>query len=305
MTRQFGDVMLGSIELFCLAAELESFTAAAHQAGLTPAAVSRAIGRLEERLNVRLFVRSTRKIRLTEGGRTYLAQCKQALNQLVEAERELTGQQAEAAGVLRISAPTTFGHSMLLPLLPAFRERCPKVQVEVQVSNRNVDFIADGYDLAIRARTQPDSGLVARKLMDVPLVVAATPGYLAQRGTPATLEDLAQHECIQFILPRTGQPVPWEFRNQGQDVDLITAGSYTLSEDVLATATLARAGAGLVQAHRFIVEEDLRRGTMVEVLKPYGGRTRPFSIVYPATRHMPLRVRLFIDFLTEQLSSAA
>lgn len=302
MTRQFGDVMLGSIELFCLAAELESFTAAANQAGLTPAAVSRAIGRLEERLNVRLFVRSTRKIRLTEGGRAYLVQCKQALNQLVEAERELTGRQAEAAGVLRISAPTTFGHSMLLPLLPAFRERCPKVQVDVQVSNRNVDFTADGFDLAIRARTPPDSGLVARKLMDVPLAVAATPQYLAQHGTPTTLEDLALHECIQFILPRTGQPVPWEFRRDGQDVDVTTAGSYTLSEDVLATATLARAGAGLVQAHRFIIDEDLRRGTLVEVLQPYGGRTRPFSIVYPATRHMPLRVRLFIDYLTEQLA---
>ncbi|HYF42997.1 MAG TPA: LysR family transcriptional regulator [Ramlibacter sp.] len=301
MTRQFGDVMLGSIELFCLAADLESFTAAANQAGLTPAAVSRAIGRLEERLNVRLFVRSTRKIRLTEGGRAYLAQCKQALNQLVEAERELTGQQAEAAGVLRISAPTTFGHFMLLPMLPAFRERCPKVQVEVQVSNRNVDFTADGFDLAIRARTPPDSGLVARKLMDVPLVVAAAPEYLRRAGAPQSLDDLAQHECIQFILPRTGQPVPWEFRLDGQDVDLVTRGSYTLAEDVLATATLARSGAGLVQAHRFIIEEDLRRGTLVEVLQPYAGRTRPFSIVYPATRHMPLRVRLFIDFLAERV----
>ena len=301
MTRQFGDVMLGSIELFCLAADLESFTAAANQAGLTPAAVSRAIGRLEERLNVRLFVRSTRKIRLTEGGRAYLAQCKQALNQLVEAERELTGQQAEAAGVLRISAPTTFGHFMLLPMLPAFRERCPKVQVEVQVSNRNVDFTADGFDLAIRARTPPDSGLVARKLMDVPLVVAAAPEYLRRAGTPQSLDDLAQHECIQFILPRTGQPVPWEFRLDGQDVDLVTRGSYTLAEDVLATATLARSGAGLVQAHRFIIEEDLRRGTLVEVLQPYAGRARPFSIVYPATRHMPLRVRLFIDFLAERV----
>jgi len=302
MTRQFGDVMLGSIELFCLAADLESFTAAANHAGLTPAAVSRAIGRLEERLNVRLFVRSTRKIRLTEGGRAYLAQCKQALNQLVEAERELTGQQAEAAGVLRISAPTTFGHFMLLPLLPAFRERCPKVQVEVQVSNRNVDFTADGFDLAIRARTPPDSGLVARKLMDVPLVVAATPEYLRRAGTPQSLDDLAQHECIQFILPRTGQTVPWEFRVDGQDVDLVTTGSYTLAEDVLATTTLARSGAGLVQAHRFIIEEDLRRGTLVEVLQPYAGRTRPFSIVYPATRHMPLRVRLFIEFLAERVA---
>src|SRR5690349_20868378 len=134
MSRQLGDVMLRSIELFCLAAQLESFTAAANQAGLTPAAVSRAIGRLEARMHVRLFVRTTRRIRLTEAGRVYYAQCKEALNQLLEAERALTGLQAEPAGVLRISMPTSLGHHCLLPLLPAFRQRYPKVQIDVQVS---------------------------------------------------------------------------------------------------------------------------------------------------------------------------
>ena len=203
MARQFDSVMVGSIELFCLAAELESFTAAAATAGLTPAAVSRAIGRLEERLQVRLFVRSTRRIRLTEGGRAYLAQCRAALNQLVEAERELTGRQAEPSGVLRISVPTPLGHCRVLPLLPAFRALYPKLRVEVQLSNRNVDFTADGFDLAIRARVQPDSGLITRKLMDGALVVVATPAYLQRAGTPDTLEDLAQHDCIQFLLPST------------------------------------------------------------------------------------------------------
>jgi len=301
MSRQFSEVMLGSIELFCLAAELESFTAAARQAGLTPAAVSRAIGRLEERLQVRLFVRSTRKIRLTDGGRAYLAQCRQALNQLLEAERELSGQQAEPSGLLRISAPTTFGHFLLMPILTAFRERHPQVQVEVQLSNRNVDFVADGFDLAIRAREQPDSGLIARKLMDAELVVVATPGYLARAGTPRTLEDLARHECIQFLLPRTGQPVPWEFRHQGRDIQFQTQGRYTCLDDVLGTASLARAGAGLAQTHRFVVAEDLRRGDLVEVLQPFGGRGRPFSLLYPAGRHMPLRVRAFADFLVEAM----
>lgn len=301
MQRQFGDVMLGSIELFCLAAELESFTAAAARAGITPAAVSRAIGRLEERLAVRLFVRSTRRIRLTEGGRAYFAQCRQALNQLSEAERELTGQQAEPAGTVRISAPTTLGHHALLPLLPAFRKRYPKVQVDVQVSNRNVDFTADGFDLAIRAREQPDSGLVARKLMDAELVVVATPAYLKRAGRPRTPGDLAAHECIQFVLPSTGQRVPWQFVVDGAHVDVETDGGYTCSEDVLAVATLARAGAGLVQTYRFIVRQDLLQGTLAEVLKPYGGRTRPFSLIYPGNRHMPLRVRVFVEFLLERM----
>lgn len=305
MQRQFGDVMLGSIELFCLAAEQESFTAAAAQAGITPAAVSRAIGRLEERLAVRLFVRSTRRIRLTDGGRTYLAQCRQALNQLAEAERELTGRQAEPAGVVRISAPTTLGHHTLLPLLPTFRKRYPKVQVDVQVSNRNVDFTADSFDLAIRAREQPDSGLVARKLMDAELVVVGAPGYLKRASRPRTPADLASHECIQFVLPSTGQRVPWQFVVDGAHVDVETDGGYTCSEDVLAVATLARAGAGLVQTYRFVVQDDLRQGRLLEVLKPYGGRTRPFSLIYPGSRHMPLRVRVFVEFLLEKISRPA
>ena len=301
MARQFDDVMLGSIELFCLAAEHESFTAAANQVGITPAAVSRAIGRLEERLKVRLFVRSTRRIRLTEGGRSYHAQCRQALGQLMEAERELTGRQAEPAGLLRISAPTTFGHFRLLPLLPAFRKKYPQVDVEVQLSNRNIDFIADGFDLAIRARTPPDSGLIARKLMDAELVVAATPGYLRRAGKPRTPEDLARHECIQFLLPRTGQKVAWEFRVEGHDVEIETQGHFTCTDDILGVATLARAGAGLAQTHRFIVEEPLRTGELVEVLQPFGGRSRPFSLLYPAARHMPLRVRAFVEFLTARV----
>ena len=301
MARQFDSVMVGSIELFCLAAELESFTAAAATAGLTPAAVSRAIGRLEERLQVRLFVRSTRRIRLTEGGRAYLAQCRAALNQLVEAERELTGRQAEPSGVLRISVPTPLGHYRVLPLLPAFRALYPKLRVEVQLSNRNVDFTADGFDLAIRARVQPDSGLITRKLMDGALVVVATPAYLQHAGTPDTLEDLAQHDCIQFLLPSTGLPVTWAFRREGQDEDLATEGSYSCTDDLLGVVTLARAGAGLVQTYRFIVEDDLARGNLVEVLQPFAGRSRPFSVIYPGGRHMPLRVRVFIDWLAQAL----
>jgi DNA-binding transcriptional LysR family regulator len=302
MARQFDDVMVGSIELFCLAAELESFTAAAAQAGLTPAAVSRAIGRLEERLQVRLFVRSTRKIHLTEGGRAYLAQCKQALNQLLEAERELTGRQTTPAGVIRISMPTTLGHHGLLRLLPGFRQKYPQVRVEVQLSNRNIDFTADGFDLAVRARAQPDSGLVARKLLDAALVVVATPEYLKRAGKPKVLEDLAHHECIQFVLPSTGQRVPWAFRQERQDLDVATDGSLTCSEDLLGVATLARAGAGLVQTYRFIVKEDLERGTLVEVLQAFAGRSRPFSLMYPGNRHMPLRVRVFIDYVLGALT---
>lgn len=302
MRRQFDDVQLGSIELFCLAGELGSFTAAAAAAGVTPAAVSRSVARLEERMGVRLFVRTTRQIRLTDVGRAYFEECRQALAQLIEAERMATGQQLRPVGTLRISVPTTYAHYRLLPLLPAFREQHPEVQLDVHVSNRNVDFSEEGYDLAIRVRAPADSTLIARHLEDAELVVVATPDYLARRGTPVVLDDLNRHECIQFDLPSSGRRIPWLFRDQGKDVEIAGDGGYVLSEDVLGGVTLARHGAGLFQTYRFIVEDDLREGRLVAVLAAFGGRSRPFSLLYPHGRHLPLRVRSFIDFLVQRVA---
>lgn len=299
MQRQFDDIQLGSIELFCLAAEHGGFTAAALVAGVTPAAVSRSVSRLEQRLGVRLFVRTTRHIRLTEGGRGYFEQCRQALSQLVEAEREVSGQQLEPAGTLRISIPTTYGHHRLLPLLPRFRQCYPGVRIEVHLSNRNIDFVDEGHDLAVRVRAQPDSGLVARHLEDAGLVIVAAPAYLAQAGVPRTLADLAQHQCIQFELPSSGRRIAWLFREQGEDREILTEGHYGCSDDVLGGVTLAKSGAGLFQTYRFIVESELADGRLVEVLQPFAGRSRPFTLLYPHGRHLPLRVRAFVDFLLE------
>ncbi|GAB3253864.1 LysR family transcriptional regulator [Chitinimonas naiadis] len=297
MKRQFDDLLLGSIELFCLAAELGSFSAAANMASVTPAAVSRSISRLEDRLGVRLFVRTTRQIRLTEGGRAYFEQCRQALTQLVEAEREVSGQQQKPAGLLRISVPTTYGHYRLLPLLPAFRARFPDVKVDVHISNRNIDFAEEGYDLAIRVRAPADSQMIARHLEDAELVTVASPDYLRRAGEPTSLAHLREHDCIQFELPSSGRMIPWLFREQGQDMELLTEGGYRISDDVLGGCTLARSGAGLFQAYRFVVAEDLRRGTLVEVLQTCGGRSRPYTLLYPHNRFVPLRVRTFVDFL--------
>ena len=299
--RQLDDVNLGSLELFCLVAELQSFTAAAAAAGLTPAAVSRTVARLEARLGAQLFVRTTRRVRLTEGGMAYHRQCRQALGQLVEAERELNGEQQAPSGVVRVSLPTSYGHHRVLPLLPRFRERYPDVQLEVHCSNRNIDFTAEGYDVAVRGRNPPDSGLVARKLEDAALVVVAAPKYLRKHGTPRTLEALQAHECLHFHLPSTGQLVPWVFHRDGQELEVPAPGMLRCADDILAPVTLARHGAGLVQTYRFIVEPELQAGTLKEVLADFAGASRPFSLLYPAQRHMPRRVRVFIDFLLEQL----
>ncbi|WP_053144874.1 LysR family transcriptional regulator [Pseudomonas sp. P97.38] len=299
MKRHFEDLQLGSIELFCLAAEAGSFTAAAQVAGVTPAAVSRSIFRLEERLGSRLFVRTTRSIRLTEAGKTYFEECRQALTQLIEAQQAMMGAQAVPAGPLRISLPTTYGHHRILPLLPTFRALYPQVSVDVHLSNRNIDFVAEGYDLAIRVRAQPDSSMIARQLEDARLVVVAAPDYLRRAGTPQTLEDLDQHECIQFELPSSGRRISWLFKVDGKDREVFAQGHYGCSDDVLGGVTLAKHGAGLFQTYRFIVEQELADGRLVEVLQPLGGRSRPFTLLYPHGRHMPQRVRAFIDFLLQ------
>ncbi|MBT2341310.1 MULTISPECIES: LysR family transcriptional regulator [Pseudomonas] len=297
MKRHFEDLQLGSIELFCLAAEAGSFTAAAQVAGVTPAAVSRSIFRLEERLGSRLFVRTTRSIRLTDAGKTYFEQCRQALTQLVEAQQEMMGAQSVPSGQLRISLPTTYGHHRILPLLPAFRALYPQVSVDVHLSNRNIDFVAEGYDLAIRVRAQPDSSMIARQLEDAKLVVVAAPDYLRTAGTPRTLEDLDEHECIQFELPSSGRRISWLFSVEGKEREVFGQGSYCCSDDVLGGVTLATHGAGLFQTYRFIVEQALADGRLEEVLQPFSGRSRPFTLLYPHGRYMPQRVRAFVDFL--------
>ncbi|GGC77556.1 LysR family transcriptional regulator [Undibacterium terreum] len=303
MTRQFDDLLLGSIELFCLAAELESFTAAATQAGVTPAAVSRSISRLEERMGVRLFVRTTRHIRLTESGKLYFEQCRDALSQLVDAERQLTGEQLVPAGKLRISMATPYGHYRVLPLLPRFRELYPLVEVQVHLDNRNIDFAEEGFDLAVRGRAPADSGMTARKLEDAELVVVGTPAYLKRHGTPKKLEDLEQHQCIQFELPSSGRNIPWLFIDDGKQIEMPTAGGYSCAGDILAGATLVNNGAGLFQTYRFVVEQQLRDGSLREVLQKFGGSSRPFTLLYPHRRHLPLRVRTLVEFLIAELAA--
>jgi DNA-binding transcriptional LysR family regulator len=173
------------------------------------------------------------------------------------------------------------------------------VTVDINLSNRNIDFVAEGYDMAIRVRTQPDSTLIARKLEDGALVLVATPDYLKRAGIPQTLDDLANHDCIQYELPSNGRRIPWLFQENGQLRDILAEGGYCCSDDVLGGVTLAKSGAGLFQAYRFVVDKELRDGTLVEVLQANAGRSRPFTLLYPSNRHVPLRLRAFIDYLKE------
>jgi len=302
MSRTFDPVQLGSIEMFCKAAELQGFTAAAHALGVTAAAVSRSVGRLEERLGVRLFTRTTRLMRLTEDGRAYYEQCRQALAQIEDAERTIHGRQAEPSGVLRISVPTTYGHYRVLPLLPHFMDLYPKLSVEVDVSNRNIDFVEDGYDLAIRLGTLQDSRLVARKLEDATLGIFATPQYLARKGTPQTLEQLQAHDCIAFVRPSTGRGMPWIIRQDGRDLDYEVPGRTRLQGDPLGCLSFALGGGGLVQFYHFIAQSHVDSGALVEVMHHVSGRSRPFSILYPHNRHLSAKVHAFVRFMLARIA---
>ncbi|MFP5391849.1 MAG: LysR family transcriptional regulator [Gammaproteobacteria bacterium] len=293
--------MLGNIELFCHTAELASFTKAAARAAVTQAAVSRAVSRLEAQFGVQLLVRSTRSVRLTERGRTFYEQCRQALHMLADAERELSGDQQETSGTVRLSLPTSYGHCRVLPILADFMQAHPRIKLDIQLSNRNADLIADGFDLAIRARVPADSGLIACKLEEAPLLMAASPAYLRRHGMPQSLDDLARHRCIGFERPRTGQLVPWLVLEEGAVREITPEPVLLISDDIQGVPRAAMHGLGICQTYRFMVEDQLRAGLLAEVLPAHGGATRPFSLLYPGQRHMPRRVRVLIDYLLARL----
>ena len=192
---------------------------------------------------------------------------------------------------------------IVLPLLPAFARKHPGIELDLQLTNRNVDFTAEGFDLAVRARTPPDSGLVARPLEEAALVVVAAPAYLQRHRKLRGAADLSHHECLPFVQPNTGLPVPWLLQVDGRVVEVPVSGRLRCTDDILGPVTLARAGAGVLQTYRFLVEEDLRAGRLVEVLADLAGASRPFSLLYPAGRFMPLRVRVLVDYLVAQLTA--
>ncbi|MEH3775266.1 LysR family transcriptional regulator [Enterobacter asburiae] len=298
MSRKFD--YLGDVEVFIAVVEHGSFTAAAVALSTTPSVLSRAVTRLEARLGRQLLQRTTRRVGPTEAGRVYLEQARSAFSLLDDAERDGRGQEGDLTGRVRMSVPTTYGHYRLPSLLARFTQQYPRVQVELNITNRNVDLIAEGFDLAIRLGQLPDSGLVARKLEDAALLLVASPDYLHRRGRPQTLEALQSHQCLPFIMPRTGRIAPWVFRDEGRDIDWLPASAIEISDDVLGVVSLAEQGMGICQSYEFIVRDRLERGQLVEVLPHLRGRTRPFSVLFAPHRRQSAATRAMIDLLTLQ-----
>ncbi|MDI1428252.1 LysR family transcriptional regulator [Polyangium sorediatum] len=286
---------LPNLEAFCRTYETGSFTKAARALSVTPQATSRSVARLERALGVTLFRRTTRSLAPTDAARRYYDLCVQALSLLSTGERELASGKKAVEGRVRISVPTTYGHHRLLPSLGTFRERYPGIGVEVNVSNQNVDFVRDGFDLAIRMGTIDDKTLVARKLGDFALGVYASPSYLARHGAPRTPGELDEHTCVAFVMPRSGRVLPWTFVPAPERFE--PEAPYRCSDDVLGIITLARAGVGLVQVYDFLVEEDVARGALVEVLGSFRGKSRPFSLLYPKSVEPSRPARALIDYI--------
>lgn len=289
---------LPNLEAFCRTFETGGFTSAARLLRVTPQAVSRSIARLEHELGVTLFRRTTRSLAPTDDARRYYDRCVQALSLLATGERELASGRAAPEGEVRISVPTTYGHHRFVPALGAFHERYPKIRVEVSVSNDNVNFVRDGFDLAIRMGSIGDQSLVARKLGEFPLGVFGSPAYLGRHSMPERVEDLAHHLCIGFVLPSTGRVLPWSFTPAPQK--FAPNAPYRVAGDVLGAVSVARAGVGLIQLYDFLVADDLARGTLVEVLKGYRGRTRPFSLLRPRSVRLTPAARALSSFIVER-----
>lgn len=295
MSRRFDH--LGDVEAFIAVVEQGSLTAGAVALSTTPSVISRAIARLEARLGSQLLRRTTRRIGLTEAGRLYLEQTRAAFSLIDDAERAIQGQEDELSGRVRLSVPTTYGHYRLPPLLQRFAAQYPRVQVELNITNRNVDLVAEGFDLAIRLGALPDSGLVARKLEDAELCLVASPDYLHRVGTPRKREDLASHTCVSFVMPSSGRIAPWLLRADGEDVDWPPPAQLEVTDDVLGVVSLAEHGIGICQSYDFIVRDRIQRGRLEEVLPELRGRSRPFSLIYAPHRRLSAASRALIEVL--------
>lgn len=296
MSRRFDH--LGDVEAFVTVAERGSMTEGAVVLSTTPSVLSRAITRLETRLGVQLMRRTTRRLGLTDAGRAYFEQARAAFSLFDDAERTIQGKDGELlTGNVRLSVPTTYGHYRLPAMLSGFANAYPGVQIELSITNRNVDLVAEGYDLAIRLGPLPDSGLVARKLEDAPLRLVAAPSYLERAGTPQSIESLADHQCLPFVMPSTGRCAPWLFHADGRDIEWTPPGRVRVFDDVLGVISLAESGLGICQTYEFIVRDRIERGSLVEVLQPARGRTRPFLVIFAPHRRLSAATRALIDYL--------
>ena len=287
------------LQAFVAVVETGSFTAAADRLDGAKSAVSRRVSSLEQRLGVQLLRRTTRRLDLTDSGRSFYERSARILADLDEAESAVAQSHGELRGRLRVALPQSFGLRHMSNPIARFQRLHPNVSFDLDLNDRRIDLLEEGRDVAVRIGAMPDSSLIARKLFQVNSVVCASPAYLEKNGTPRTSAELEDHQCL--VYGNLVNPGRWHFREDGREQEVQVNVALTAnSGDLL--CSLACAGQGMVMLPTFIVHEAIGRGDLVPVMNHIQLPVLPAHAVYPAVRHLSYRVREFIDFLVSTFS---
>ncbi len=285
--------------VFSKVVQAGSLSGAARELGVSPAVVSRTLAALEASLGVRLVNRTTRSLHLTDEGASYYETCLRILAEIDEADAAVSARRVEPQGVLKVALPASFGHKHIAPLIPRFAERYPKIELALSLSDRSINLIEEGFDLAIRIAELKDSSLAARKLAPNRRVVCASPAYLRQHSAPQTPQDLAGHNCLVTTWEH-GFAMTWEYKSPvGKRSSVRVTGRYACDNwEVL--REWAVAGLGVALKSTWDVRKHLEDGSLVPLLPGYDfGTDVSIYAVYPHRRHLPAKTRVFIDFLAE------
>ncbi|TVT80983.1 LysR family transcriptional regulator [Pseudomonas sp. H3(2019)] len=289
---------LGSISVFVQVADTRSFTEAGRLLGVSSSAVGKSIARLEERLAVRLFHRSTRSITLTAEGALYLERCRRILAEVEAAEFELCSAASAPRGKLRISVPQV--HGLVMPVLTEFMRLYPDIELDVDLSDRMVDVVEEGFDAVVRTGNPKDSRLMARQLGRFRLVLVATPEYFAAQGVPRTLEDLAGHACLRHTLHATGKLELWPLQRLADGSEPLLPTRF-VTTSIEAVHHVVQQGLGIACLPDFMVREAVEQGRLQRVLDEYLEYSGTFWMLWPSSRHAAAKLRVFIDHLCLRL----
>ncbi|NWA36320.1 LysR family transcriptional regulator [Pseudomonas reactans] len=290
------------LRTFVRVTELSSFTQAGESLGLPRSTVSEHVQALEELLGTRLLQRTTRKVQATQDGRVLYERSKDLLAHMEELEGLFRQDEAQLTGRIRVDMPNVMARELILPRLPAFMDAHPLIDLEISSSDRQVDLIAEGFDCVLRVGAQPDQTVVARKICSMPMVNCVSPAYLQRYGTPMTLAGLAQHQLVHYVRPLGSRSAGFEYQ-QGNKVHRVPmAGRVTVnSTDAYQAACLG--GFGITQVPLLGIRELLARGELVSVLPEYPAPALDVSMLYAGQRHLPQRVRVFMEWLAVTLQA--
>lgn len=292
-----------AMQAFVAVVEAGSFVAAADKLQLSKAVVSRQVALLEDQLGTRLLHRTTRRVSLSADGELFLARCRELLQQWQEAADEVSHRAVQARGTLRINVPFSYGVMHLAPLWPGFMQAHPDVLLDVTLSDRVADLVDEGYDLAIRIGHLPSSSLVSRRLASMRLKLCASAAYLKSHGKPKNPADLSQHRVLAYSLLSTGDAWTLEMKADPHKRETIDVNPVMRSNNGDTCTRAAIAGQGIVLQPDFMVQQHLERGELVELLPDWQTQESGIYAVYPTRRHLPAKVRLMIDYLSDRLVS--